>query len=201
MTQHFFRPSGKLEAESPPDSSASSSAASETDVDTGSASSWRRIASNPRTTFVHLFIVTLEVVLLAVQGMRMEALAFDFLPEIADVDLGFMYGSHLMGALWVMIVIFVSYVTWECSIRLHDQGREASGALRAAWIAFWLFNLAAMVFEFILFRMLVDDFGSLGFAGAPELFGLLMVAAHQASSFWIMKNVVGQLFLTDNEKD
>ena len=64
--------------------------------------------------------------------------------------------------------------------------------VRAGW-----FLIAAMIFEFVLFRMLVDDFDSLGIAGAPELFGALMVAAHQAASFWIMKNVVRQLFLTD----
>ncbi|MCE8519265.1 hypothetical protein KBY31_21300 [Ruegeria pomeroyi] len=201
MTQHFFRPSGAPEDDPKSGSSITGSEGGTFRENEGYGRRLRRLAANPRTTFVHIFIVVLEVALLAVQYVRMEALAFDVLPEIADVDLGFMYGSHLMGMLWVMIVIFVSYTTWECTIRLHERGKEASGALRASWIAFWLFNLAAMVFEFVLFRMLVDDFDSLGIAGAPELFGALMVAAHQAASFWIMKNVVRQLFLADDEKD
>ncbi len=202
MTQHFIRqsttPKSDPSSGSPLADTATGAATQEY---AGYAGRLRRLTSNSRTTFVHLFIVALEISLLAVQYVRMEALAFDVLPEIADVDLGFMYGSHLMGVLWVMIVIFVSYTTWECTIRLHDLGRNATGALRVAWFAFWVFNLAAMIFEFVLFRMLVDDFDSLGIAGAPELFGALMVAAHQAASFWIMKNVVRQLFLTTEEKD
>lgn len=201
MTQHYFRPSG-APADDRPSGSPPAGVEGSSHVETeGYADRLRRLAANPRTTFVHIFIVALEIALLSVQYVRMEALAFDVLPDIADVNLGFMYGSHLMGLLWVMIVIFVSYITWECTIRLHEKGREASGALRAAWIAFWVFNIAAMIFEFVLFRMLVDDFDSLGIAGAPELFGALMVAAHQAASFWIMKNVVRQLFLTVDEKD
>jgi hypothetical protein len=138
--------------------------------------------------------------LLLVQYFRMEALAFDVLPDLADIDLGFMFGSHLMGVLWTMIVIFVSYTTWECTIRLHDRGRDASGALKLATLGFWAVNVVAMVFEFVLFRLLVDDFNTLGIAGAPELFGLLMVVAHQAASFWIMKHVVRQLFFPADER-
>lgn len=147
-----------------------------------------------RTSFVHLFIIALEIGLLFVQYSRMEALAFDLLPDLADIHLGFFYGSHLMGVLWVMIVILVSWVSWEATIRLHDCGSEASGALRATVIGFWIMNAAVMVFEFILFRMLVHDFSSLGMAGAAELFGLIMVAVHQACSFWIMKHVVKHVF-------
>lgn len=201
MTQHFFRPSGASEDDQQPGSPTAGVEDAATREHEGYASRLSLLAVNPRTTFVHIFIVTLELALLAVQYVRMEALAFDVLPDIADVNLGFMYGSHLMGVLWVMIVILVSYTTWECTIRLHALGQDASGALRLAWIAFWLFNLAAMVFEFVLFRMLVDDFDSLGIAGAAELFGALMVAAHQAASFWIMKNVVREIFLPSNEKD
>lgn len=151
-----------------------------------------------RTTFVHLFIVALEFGLLFVQYNRMEALAFDLLPDLADIDLGLFYGSHLMGVLWVMLVIFVSYISWEATIRLHEQDSKASGAasgaLRATVIGFWLMNAATMVFEFVLFRMLVHDFSSLGIAGAAELFGLIMVAAHQACAFWIMKHIVKHVF-------
>lgn len=152
---------------------------------------------DPGTTFVHLFIIALEIGLLAVQYFRMEALTFDLLPDIADLDFGFFYGTHLMGGLWLMLVVFVSYICWESTIRLHQRGKSASGALRATVISFWLLNAATMVFEFVLFRMLVDDFSSLGIAGAAELFGLIMVAAHQACSFWIVKNVVRDFFHTE----
>ena len=152
-----------------------------------------------RMTFVHLFIIALEVGLLFVQYNRMEALAFDLLPDLADIDLGFFYGSHLMGVLWVMIVILVSWISWEATICLHERGAAASGALRATVVGFWLMNAAVMVFEFLLFRMLVHDFSSLGVAGAAELFGLIMVAVHQACSFWIMKHVVKHVFFRSRD--
>ena len=124
----------------------------------------------------------------------MEAVAFDLMPAIADVQVGGIYGSTLLAVIWVMVIILVSYATWESTIRVHERGDQASRALIIACGAFWLFNLGAMVFEFILFRMIVDELIDLGFPIAPELFGTLMVAAHQAASFWIMKNVVGQFF-------
>lgn len=150
-----------------------------------------------RATFSHIFLVSVELALLSVQFFRMEALAFDVLPELADLDFGFMYGSHLMGIIWLLVVVLLSYVGWELAIRLYSQGSAASGALKLTTIGIWIINFAAMAFEFVLFRMLVDDFNGIGFAGVAELFGLLMVAAHQIASFWIMKNVVRSLYLSD----
>jgi hypothetical protein len=117
MTQYFFRPSNGLDSETPPGTSNPEADASATRRDTDSVSKWRRLTLSPRTTFVHLFIVTLEAALLAVQYVRMEALAFDVLPDIADIDLGFMYGSHLMGLLWVMTDAAVVMIAGN-----HDSG-------------------------------------------------------------------------------
>ena len=154
-----------------------------------------------RATFGHIFLFSIEIALLAVQFFRMEALAFDLLPELADLDFGFMYGSHLMGVIWLLVVVLLSYVGWELAIRLYEQGKAASGALKLTTLGVWAANFAAMAFEFTLFRMLVDDFNDIGLAGVAELFGLLMVAAHQIASFWIMKNVVRSLYLnTETEQ-
>ena len=181
MNQHFVRPPGGMEPIStnyspdpPPDS-----------------------ASVVRAIFVHCFILLLEAGLLTIQYVRMEAVAFDLLPEIADAHLGGVYGSQLMGALWMMVVIFISYIFWEIVIRLQERGGESSWALRVACIAFAVFNAAAMVFEFTLFRMLVDDLSTLGFNGEAELFGALMVGVHQAASLWIVRNIVRQIFVDD----
>ncbi len=167
---------------------------------TGADNAMQKISTiNPRATLGHIFMITVETALLLVQFFRMETLAFDVLPELADIDLGFMYGSHLMGLIWLLVVVLVSYTSWECAIRLHGQEAKSSVTLKLATICLWMINAGAMVFEFVLFRMLVDDFGSQGFAGAAELFGLLMVATHQIASFWIMKNVVRKLFLDDED--
>lgn len=161
----------------------------------------RQTPIDPRAALIHGFIILLEIGLLAVQGFRAEEAAFDMLPGLADIDLGIMYGSHLLGVLWVMIVIFVSYTAWDGAIRLHTRGADASGALKLGTAFVWLVNLAAMVFEFVLFRMLVDDFNAVGVTGAAELFGVLMVAAHQVACFWIMRNVIRQFFFLDDPKE
>lgn len=152
-----------------------------------------------RGWLAHVFMIAKELALLSVQFFRMEALAFDLLPDLADLDLGFMYGSHLMGAIWLMVVVLLSYAAWECAIRLQERGEASSAALRIGTLLIWIFNLGAMVFEFVLFRMLVDDLGNqgLGFTGAAELFGLLMVFTHQMASFWITRNVIREMFLKD----
>lgn len=154
-----------------------------------------------RTTFVHLFIIALEVGLLWVQFSRMEVAAFDLSPNLADRDFGFFYGSHVFGALWLMMVVLVSYASWEYTIRLHQQGKSASGALRASVIFWWLANGAAMFVEFNLFHQLMGDASSLGMSGSAQLLSTLMVAIHQACSFWIMKNVIRQLFFPELDTD
>lgn len=143
-----------------------------------------------RPVLVHTFIILVELTLLTIQYFRMEVLAFDVLPDLADLNLGFMYGSHLLGLTWLLVVILISYVTWELVIRVHSHGYDVSRETWVFLIAMCIMNGMAMIFEFILFRMLVKDFANIGVAGAAELFGLLMVAVHQLASFWIMKNVV-----------
>ncbi len=98
-----------------------------------------------------------------------------------------------MGIIWLFVVIFVSYATWELIIRVHDA-ESPSKVLWASVVFVFLVNIGAMIFEFVLFRMLVEDFNN-QFSNAAELFGILMVITHQMASFWIMKNVIRELFI------
>ncbi len=123
----------------------------------------------------------------------MEVLAFDVLPDLADIDLGLIYGSHLMGITWLLIVILISYATWGLIIRVHED-KKPSHVLWVVVVFICLVNLGAMIFEFALFRMLVEDFNN-QLANAAELFGILMVITHQIASYWIMRNIIRVLIL------
>ena len=130
--------------------------------------------------------------------MRMEILAFEVLPDLADQDFYIMHGSHLMGIIWLLVVILVSYASWETIIKLIETEKRKL-TLYVVTGAFFLVNCVAMVFEFVLFRLLVEDFNN-QFSNAAELFGLLMVFAHQMASFWIMKNVVRAMYMTETKR-
>lgn len=161
----------------------------------------RRLAANPAMAFAHIFVVTLEALLLGVQYVRMEALAFDFMPEVADFDLGFMYGSHGLGIIWVMGIVLVSYLTWFHTLHLPEQGQAASTTQKAATLVLWAGNVLMMYFEYVLFRMLVEDLDIAGGPLAAKLFGVLMVFTHQVACHWIVSGFFRRRETTLNEKD
>ncbi|MGM0743587.1 MAG: hypothetical protein ACQEVT_18705 [Pseudomonadota bacterium] len=200
MTQHFFRPSGSVEGEQGASGDGELSHASAP----GSADTQppvRRFFSNPAMAFAHVFVWTLEFLLLGVQFVRMEELAFDFLPGTADYDLGIMYGSHAVGIVWVMTIVLVSYLTWYNTVLLLDQGREASSTLKAKVLAYWAGNFGVMYFEFICFWLLVEDLDIVGGALAAKLFGILMVFTHQVACHWIVSGLVRRREASLNGKE
>jgi hypothetical protein len=200
MTQHFFRPSGSAEGEQ--------GASADGELRHGSAPGStdtqppvRRFFTNPAMACAHIFVVTLEGLLLGVQYVRMEALAFDFMPEVADIELGIMYGSHALGIIWVMGIVLVSYLTWYHTLRLLEIGKAASPTQKAATLVLWAGNVLMMYFEYVLFRMLVEDLDIVGGPLAAKLFGVLMVFTHQVACHWIVSGFFRRRMAAFNGKE
>ena len=81
------------------------------------------------SVLAHAFVILIEVFLLGIQFLRMKALAFDVLPDLADARILFIYGDNVLGIVWVLAVIFASYVFWELIIRLNGTTNPSRGTL------------------------------------------------------------------------
>lgn len=139
-----------------------------------------------KSVITHLFFIVIEVVLLAIQYQRSEVFAFEVLPELADAKFGVLYGSQLFGAVWVLIVVLFTYLFWELYLSMIDKGIN-----KLAFGIVAVLNIAVCVGELTFFSKLVEN-DNTGFLA--YLVGFLLVASHQVSSFWIMKNVIGEFF-------
>ncbi|MEX0405135.1 hypothetical protein ABGN05_05605 [Aquibium sp. LZ166] len=150
-----------------------------------------------RNAFAHLLIITIELLLLFVQYQRAEIFAFDVLPEFADVQFLFLYGSHYVGILWVVLVILFTYVFWELVLKLQEPKILGKGRLilYAAMIV-GLFNALVVVGEFIFFSKLIDSGNTSSLDTVLALIiGAIGVGAHQITSLWIMKHVIRNFWL------
>lgn len=152
-----------------------------------------------RIVLVHAFLIGMELVVFAIQFMRMEVFAFDVIPEIADLELFGIFGSQIVAGAWVMVMIFVSYGTWEVTVLFAALEREATMRERATLGLFWLANVAAMGVELFLFHEAVDDRVGTGIFGVAEIFAALLVFVHQVASWWVVTNILPHFLFARRE--
>lgn len=154
-----------------------------------------------RTLAVHAFLIALELVVFGIQYSRMEIFAFDMFPAIADQQFAGIYGSHAMATAWLMLMILISYGTWEATVRAHALGPAAPVPLRGMVAAFWIANLAAMVLEFAMFRLVIEDRSGGDWFLAAEIFSALLVFGHQVASWWVVTNILPQFLFARSAAD
>tara|TARA_B100000315_G_scaffold241066_1_gene261543 strand:- start:1268 stop:1756 length:489 start_codon:yes stop_codon:yes gene_type:complete len=161
-----------------------------------------------REIFAHTFFIVLELVLLFVQYQRAEVFAFEVLPEFADVEFFFIYGSNLIGVLWLLLVVFFTYIFWEFLLKIIDDRKKDEAErnpninyIKFSFLIILIFNVGVIFGEFMFFtKLIADDLASGTDSILALLVGIIMVGAHQVASFWIMQNVVHVFFFSKERK-
>lgn len=152
------------------------------------------LQDNVRELASHALIIGIEIGLLTIQFLRMSAVAFDELPSVSDVQILFLYGNDLVGLVWLLMIIAVTYASAEAMLRVLGNWEGETLAMKGIAAALITLNAAMCVFEFHLFHSAIHDLGAGGAAVPTWLLGFLMLAAHQFAALWIMHNVIGRLF-------
>lgn len=150
--------------------------------------------ANLRDWTSHALIIAIELGLLTIQFLRMSAVAFDELPSVSDVQILFVYGNDLVGLVWLLMIVAVTYACAEAVLRVSGNWERETLTMKGIAAALIALNAAMCVFEFHLFHSAIHDLGARGASVPTWLLGFLMLAAHQFAALWIMHTIIGRLF-------
>lgn len=150
--------------------------------------------TDPRVLISHSLIIGIEAGLLITQGLRMSEVAFDQLPDIADAKVLFWHGNQVVAVIWTAMIVAVTYASAETAIRVMSKWHSESLEMKGIAAALAILNLGMCVLEFYLFHSAIQNLGGSSASVPTWMLGLLMLAVHQMSAFWITKNVIKNLF-------